>query len=48
MYTTKKSTKLHQAAMMIKDYRLMIELHHILREQVPEKNCKIELLSKHK
>ena len=34
------STKLHYAVMMIKDYRLMIELHHILMEKRLEKYVK--------
>ena len=47
MYILKKSTRLHQAA-MTKDYTLMIELHHILTEQVLGKLCKAELLHKYK
>ena len=39
MYILKKSTRLHQAA-MTKDYTLMIELHHILMEQVLESCAK--------
>ena len=34
MYILKKSTRLHYVVMMIKDYRLMIELHHIFMAQV--------------
>ena len=37
MYILKKSTRFHYAAMMIKDDRLMMELQHILMEQVLEK-----------
>ena len=40
MYILKKSVKLHEVAMMIKDYRLLIELHHIPMEQVLEKFAK--------
>ena len=40
MYTLKKSIRLHEVAMMMKDYRLVIKLHHILREQVLGKYVK--------
>ena len=36
MHMLKKSIRLHLPAMMIKDYRLMIELHDALMEQVLE------------
>ena len=39
MYILNKSTKLHYAV-MIQDYRLMIELQHILVEEVLEKYVK--------
>ena len=43
MYALKKLIKLHQAAMMIKDYRLMVEIQHILmdttKERVYKKRC---------
>ena len=34
VYILKKSIRLHKAVMMIKDCKLLIELHHILMEQV--------------
>ena len=40
MYVLKKSTRLHEAAMMIKDYKLLVELHHILMKQVLGKYVK--------
>ena len=40
MYILKKSLRLHSVAMMIKDYRLMIELNHILMGQVQGKYVK--------
>ena len=40
MCILKKSTSLHLAAMTIKDCKLLIELHHILMEQVLEKYVK--------
>ena len=46
MCILQKSMRLHSAAIMIKDYRLLIELHHILMEQVLEKFT--ELLCKYK
>ena len=39
MYILKESIRL-QVAMMIKDYRHMIELYHILMKQVLEKYVK--------
>ena len=42
MYILKKSIRLHQVAMMIKDCRLMTELHRILIEQVLEKYVKLK------
>ena len=40
MYILKKLTRLHEAAMMIKDCKLLIELPHIFMEQVLEKYVK--------
>ena len=40
MYILKKSTRLHYVAMMMRDYRLMIELRHILTGQVLVKYVK--------
>ena len=40
MYILKKSTRLHEAAMMIKDCKLLIQLHRILMEQVLGKYIK--------
>ena len=37
---TEEVNKIILTALMIKDYRLMIELHHILMEQVLEENAK--------
>ena len=37
MSLLKKITRLHEAVMMIKDHKLLIELHHILMTQVLEK-----------
>ena len=34
MYTPKKLTRLHYAVMMIRDYKLLIELHHMHMVQV--------------
>ena len=40
MYILKKSTKLPLVVMMIKDCKILIELHHILMVQVLEKYVK--------
>ena len=40
MYILKKLTGLHKAAMMMKDYKILIELHHIRMVQVLEKYAK--------
>ena len=40
MYTLKKLIKLHHAEMMIKDYRLLTKLHHVLMVQLLEKHVK--------
>ena len=40
MHILKKLIRLHYAIMMIKDYKLLIELHHILMEQVLGKYVK--------
>ena len=45
MYILKKSTRFHQAAMTIKDCKLLIDLHHILMEPVLGKYVK-QMLSK--
>ena len=40
MYIQKKSTKLREAVMMIRDCKLLIELHHITKVQVLGKYVK--------
>ena len=40
MYILKKLTRLHKAGMMIKDCKLLIELHHILMEHLLGKYVK--------
>ena len=40
MYILNKLTTLHEAVMMIKDCKLLIELHHIHIVQVLEKYAK--------
>ena len=40
MYIQKKSTKLREAVMMIRDCKLLIELHHITKAQVLGKYVK--------
>ena len=41
MYTLKKLTRMHEAAIMIRDYKLLIELHHMNMVQVLEKYAKL-------
>ena len=46
MNILKKSTRLHQAVMMIKYHKLMMELQHIFMDTRAGKVCKTEILNK--
>ena len=46
MYKLKKLTRLYETVMMIKDYRLLIELQHILMDTNTRKVCKRKMLNK--
>ena len=44
MYTLNKLRRLHEAVMIIKDYRLLIELQHIHTDTRTYEVCKTKLL----
>ena len=44
MYMLKKSIRLHQVVMMIKDCKILIDLQHIHMDTSNEKVCKTKLL----